>query len=73
MIKKFSTIILLFVCLLISIPSMAAAYVGNSNSMKFHCEGCRWEQKIADYNRVNFDTREEAIDAGYVPCQVCKP
>lgn len=52
---------------------MAANYIGNANSMKFHYQSCRWAQKIRPANRVYFDTREEAIEAGYIPCKVCKP
>lgn len=52
---------------------MALAYVGNSNSMKFHSEGCRAEQKIRADHRVYLETREEAINVGYTPCGICKP
>ena len=45
----------------------------NSNSMKFHSEGCRAEQKIRADHRVYLETREEAINAGYTPCGICKP
>ena len=71
-------------CLLtLGLSAMALAYVGNSHSMKFHSEGCRAEQKIregcraeqkirADH-RVYLETREEAINAGYTPCGICRP
>lgn len=48
-------------------------YLGNANSKKFHRPSCQWAQKISPGNRVWFDTREEAIRAGYQPCKVCKP
>lgn len=48
-------------------------YIGNSNSKKFHYPWCKWAQKISSFNRVYFKTREEAINAGYVPCKVCNP
>lgn len=51
----------------------AADYVGNNNSMKFHYVDCRLGKKIRADHRVDFDTRDEAIDAGYTPCQVCNP
>lgn len=56
-------------------PSVsAAAYIGNVNSMVFHYENCRFGGKrIKEVNRIYFDTRDEAISAGYRPCQVCKP
>lgn len=46
--------------------------VSNSSSKKFHRPDCRWVQKIAPQNRVEFRSREEAVRAGYVPCKVCK-
>lgn len=52
---------------------MDANYVGNAKSMKFHYPDCRWAQKISPANRVYFETREEAIEAGYTPCKVCRP
>lgn len=48
-------------------------YLRNSNSMKFHKPNCRWAQKISPKNMVWFETREEAINAGYQPCKVCNP
>jgi hypothetical protein len=50
---------------------IADAYIGNKNSKKFHKPTCSYlpDQK----NQVTFDTREEAIAAGYDPCGHCKP
>ncbi|HHV76593.1 MAG TPA: hypothetical protein GXX39_04370 [Syntrophothermus lipocalidus] len=53
--------------------SSAAAYIGNSNSKKFHYPDCLWAQEISPKNRVRFSTREEAIEAGYQPCKACRP
>jgi len=50
-----------------------AKYIGNARSKKFHRPDCEWAQKIAPENRVEFRTREEAVEAGYVPCKVCNP
>jgi len=52
---------------------MEPTYVGASTTGKFHYTYCRWAQKIRGDHRVYFDSREEAIDAGYVPCKVCQP
>lgn len=49
------------------------AYIGNSNTKKFHYSWCTWAKKIAPSHKVYFKTREEAVSAGYVPCKVCKP
>lgn len=50
-----------------------AKYVGNSNSSKFHRGSCGSVNKIAEHNRVIFNTREEAINSGYQPCKRCHP
>lgn len=70
MVKKTLLLTALTTCLL---SSVALAYVGNSYSLKFHSEGCRAEQKIRADHRVYFSTRDEAINAGYKPCGICKP
>lgn len=48
-------------------------YIGNSNSMKFHKSTCQHASSIAPHNRVELQSRQQAIDAGYVPCKVCNP
>ena len=50
-----------------------AKYVGNSNSSKFHRGSCGSVNKIAEHNRVIFNTREEAINSGYQACKRCHP
>ena len=49
------------------------AYVGSSESDKYHRPTCRWTSKINDGNLVHFDSAEEAQAAGYEPCGTCKP
>lgn len=49
------------------------AYVGSSESDKYHKPTCRWTSKINDGNLVHFDSVEEAQAAGYEPCGTCKP
>jgi len=50
---------------------VAGGYHGNVRSHKFHRAGCQ------HYNCKNctaiFGSREEAIQAGYSPCGICKP
>ena len=46
-------------------------YIGNKNTHKFHYPSCR--TLPAEQNRVFFDTREAAVNAGYDPCGNCKP
>ncbi|SFE00872.1 micrococcal nuclease [Thermoanaerobacter thermohydrosulfuricus] len=48
-------------------------YIGNRNSKIFHRPDCQWAKKIAPQNKVIFESREEAIKAGYRPCKVCRP
>lgn len=49
----------------------AFVYHGNVTTKKFHRPSCRY------YNcgdcTATFHSREEAIQAGYVPCRVCNP
>ena len=49
----------------------SGVYHGNIKSHKFHQPGCR------AYNCKNcvrgFNSREEAISAGYSPCRICNP
>lgn len=50
-----------------------AAYVGNSNSMKFHRSNCDYARQISERNIVFFETRADAIDGEYQPCKACNP
>jgi competence protein ComEC len=54
-------------------PSNAAqadiTYVGNKNSKKFHAPGCA--SLPSEKNKVEFDTYEEAVEAGFTPCGSC--
>ena len=46
-------------------------YIGNKNTKRFHlptCSGLPQEQ-----NRVQFNTRDEAVDAGHTACGTCNP
>ena len=51
--------------------AIAVAYIGNANSMKFHRPSC--SSLPAEQNRVYFDSRKQAVAAGYFPCRSCKP
>jgi len=48
-------------------------YVGSVKSNKYHYPTCRGALKIKPENLVTFKTAKEAVEAGYVPCTVCKP
>lgn len=45
------------------------AYIGNTNSMKFHTPDC--SSLPSEKNRIEFSTYEDAINAGYSPCSRC--
>ena len=51
--------------------SQAANYIGNRKSKKFHVPTCRSLPKPS--NQVFFQTRDEAIGRGFVPCKICRP
>jgi len=53
-------------------PGSTSYYIGNRSSKIFHYPDCQWAKKIAPQNKVVFESREEAIKAGYRPCKVCK-
>ena len=53
--------------------SMAFAYIGNARSGIFHYDGCQYVYRMKNSNKVYFDSREDAVDAGYRPCRVCRP
>lgn len=59
--------------LTLALAAMAFAYVGNARSHIFHTDDCRYVYRMNDFNKVYFDDRDEAIDAGYRPCKVCQP
>ena len=57
------------------IPAAAEAsgYTGNKSSRMFHLPGCSSQSRTADGNKVSFATRQDALKAGYTPCQRCNP
>jgi len=48
-------------------------YWGSSKSTKYHNPNCEYAEKISAANKVVFNSKEEAVKAGYVPCGKCKP
>ena len=49
------------------------AYIGNSNTHKFHYRSCSSVGQMNEENKVCFATRDDAIAQGYVPCAKCNP
>ena len=71
--KKFFAAIVVVIFMASFANVLAASYVGNANSRKFHYADCSMVGKMNPVNKVYMNTREEAIQAGYVPCKRCKP
>ena len=51
----------------------AAGFVSSKNSKIFHKQGCSFAQNIEPKNLVNYESKEEAIEAGKRPCKKCNP
>ena len=50
----------------------AGQYVASKNSDKYHFPWCSGAQRIKEENKVWFQSREEALAAGYTPASNCK-
>lgn len=48
-------------------------FIGNKNSKVFHSPDCSSVSNMKDSNKVYFDSREDAVNNGYSPCQACNP
>ena len=53
--------------------SGAAPYIGNRNSKKLHYADCSSVGDMKEKNKVEFYSRDEAINQGYEPCKRCNP
>lgn len=51
----------------------AAPYIGNRNSHKFHYADCSSVDSMKEKNKVELQSREDAVSAGYIPCKRCNP
>jgi hypothetical protein len=56
-----------------TIVETEALYIGNKKSLRFHVPSCRSVTQMKDKNKVEFHSREEAIERGYIPCGDCNP
>lgn len=55
------------------ISADALHYIGNKNSRVFHYATCSGVKNMSEKNKVEFTSREDALDAGYKPCSSCDP
>lgn len=56
-----------------SSASSSTEYWASAKAEKFHLPDCEWAQKISDSNKIIYQSREDAIEDGKVPCGVCNP
>lgn len=52
---------------------LTVMYIGNKNSHVFHRLDCDSVRTMKEKNKVEFYSREEAIDNNYTPCNRCSP
>ena len=72
--KKFSIIVAIVIAILsVSVSSFASAYLANTKSGKFHVYNCRTIKNHDAWYFVEYESREEAIEDGFVPCKICDP
>jgi len=48
-------------------------YIASRRYKKFHHPGCPRAKRISDKNKIIFETRKKALEAGYNPDTLCKP
>lgn len=48
-------------------------YIGNKGSGIFHRHDCEYAEKMREYNRVEIETRQDAVELGFTPCRRCQP
>ena len=56
-----------------TLPETNALYIGNKKSLRFHLPSCNSVSTMKDKNKIEFSSREEAIERGYKPCGACNP
>lgn len=49
----------------------AGLYVGSKNSNKYHLPDCTGAKRIAEHNKIWFNSKEEAEGLGYTPASNC--
>ena len=53
--------------------SSGTVYWASVKTDKFHKPSCEWAQKISDDNKIVYNSRQEALNSGKQPCDVCNP
>jgi hypothetical protein len=47
-------------------------YWASNTRHKIHRPGCTWASYIPTYKRIEFSSRREAVEAGFIPCNTCR-
>lgn len=50
-----------------------AEFLASKTSNKYHKPNCKWAKRIKPTRLIKFETVEDAVEAGYIPCRYCKP
>lgn len=50
-----------------------SVYIGNKKSHVFHSASCNSVKDMSEKNKIEFQSRDEAITKGYKPCSRCNP
>jgi tetratricopeptide (TPR) repeat protein len=56
-----------------AVGNVGGSYLANSDTKVYHYPSCAWAQKILPENRIWFSSPDEAVSAGYRPCEKCNP
>lgn len=54
-------------------PEKTVSYIGNKNTKKLHRISCSSVDDMKEKNKVEFTSKEAALNKGYQPCKRCKP
>jgi len=54
-------------------PVKTVSYIGNKNTKKLHRISCSSVDDMKEKNKVEFTSKEAALNKGYQPCKRCKP
>lgn len=59
--------------LLIFVPNVIAGefFLASRNYNTYHDPDCKWAKNIKPENLIIFQSAEEAVKAGFIPCKFC--
>ena len=71
--NKIILVLTLMVFALSISSGLAATYLANTNSGKFHFSDCSTIKHPNASHFLSYNSREAAIADGYIPCKRCNP